>query len=223
MTNPVPASGGIDPETMESARSLAPLTVRTMDRIVSLLDYEDFVRTMPGIGKVRVKALYYGKQPLAHITIAATDGSAVSKNSDYYLNLVNTIAEYAASSQKFQVDSYEPLLFNLSALVIFDKQQDQSSVQALIEATLSQTFSFALRDFGQDMEASEVITLIQNIPGVVSVQLKALYVVGSSASLQSHLRAAAARFDPVTQTIRPAQLLLINAPHGIQLKLESTP
>src|SRR5204863_216486 len=86
------------------------------------------------------------------------------------------------------------------------------SVQALIEVTLSQTFSFALRDFGQDVEASEMITLIQNIPGVVSVQLKALYVVGSSASLQSHLRAAAARFDPATQTIRPAQLLLINAP-----------
>jgi hypothetical protein len=222
VTNPVPASGGIDPETMDSVCSLAPLTVRTMDRIVSLLDYEDFVRTMPGIGKVRVRALYYGKNPLAHITIAATDGSAVSKNSDYYQNLVNTIARYAASSQKFQVDSYEPLLFNLSAHVIFDKQQDQSSVQALIEATLSQIFSFALRDFGQDVEDSEVITLIQNIPGVVSVQLKALYVVGSSASLQSRLHAAAARFDPVTQTIRPAQLLLINAPDGIQLTLEPT-
>jgi ligand-binding sensor domain-containing protein len=223
VTNPVPASGGIDPETMESARSLAPLTVRTMDRIVSLLDYEDFVRTMPGIGKVRVRALYYGNQPLAHITIAATDGSAVSKNSDYYRNLVNTIARYAASAQKFQVDSYEPFLFNLSAHVIFDKQQDQSTGKALIEATLSQTFSFAARDFGQDVEASEVMTLIQNIPGVVSVQLKALYVVGSSASLQSHLRAAAARFDPATQTIRPAQLLLINASHGIQLTLEPTP
>jgi hypothetical protein len=108
--------------------------------------------------------------------------------------------------------------------VIFDKQQDQSTLQALIEATLSQQFSFALRDFGQDVEASEVITLIQNIPGVVSVQLKALYVVGSSESLhKSRLRAASARFDPVTQTIRPAQLLMINAPDGIQLNLEPTP
>jgi uncharacterized phage protein gp47/JayE len=193
-----------------------------MNRIVSLLDYEDFVRTMPGIGKVSVKPLAYGKTLLAHITVAASDGSPIPKDSAPYKNLIEAVGASNIASQKFQVDSYEKVFFNLSAHVLIDKQQDQSSIQSLIETNLAQTFSFANRDFGQDVEASEVLRLIQNINGVVSVQLTALYPVDSSASLQPRLRAKPACYDPATQMIDPAQLLLINAHDGIRLRLETT-
>jgi len=99
---------------LDAAIAIAPLTVRALGRVVSLLDYEDFVRTMPGIGKARVKALYRANQPLAHITVAAEDGSSIAKDTDYCANLVNTISRYSSSTHEFQVDSYEPLFFKLS-------------------------------------------------------------------------------------------------------------
>jgi len=92
-----------------------------------------------------------------------------------------------------------------------DPAQDQTALGAAIAAVLAQAFSFASRDLGQAVEASQVVTLIQNISGVVSVRLTALYLAGASETLHSRLRAAPARFDPVTRMILPAQLLLLDA------------
>ena len=51
VTNPIAAAGAQDPQARDDARVNAPLTVRTLDRIVSLSDYEDFARAFAGIGK----------------------------------------------------------------------------------------------------------------------------------------------------------------------------
>ena len=45
------SSGGEDPESRDQARRNAPLTVKTLDRIVSLTDFEDFARAFSGIGR----------------------------------------------------------------------------------------------------------------------------------------------------------------------------
>ena len=42
VTNPLAASGAQDPEQIDDARANAPLRVLTLERVVSLLDYEDF-------------------------------------------------------------------------------------------------------------------------------------------------------------------------------------
>jgi hypothetical protein len=51
VVNPEPAEGGEDPEPIERLRQQAPLTVRTLDRAVSLRDYRDFAQAFPGIAK----------------------------------------------------------------------------------------------------------------------------------------------------------------------------
>jgi hypothetical protein len=53
VTNPVPARGAEGPERLADARRNAPLTLLTFERVVSLLDYEDYARAYPGIGKAR--------------------------------------------------------------------------------------------------------------------------------------------------------------------------
>jgi len=47
VTNPIEATGAADPESADEARRNAPLTVLTLDRIVSLRDYEDFCGPFP--------------------------------------------------------------------------------------------------------------------------------------------------------------------------------
>src|SRR5262249_17972748 len=49
VTNPAPSAGAQDPQSLENARSNGPVTVLTLDRIVSLQDYQDFARNFSGI------------------------------------------------------------------------------------------------------------------------------------------------------------------------------
>ena len=71
------------------------------------------------------------------------------------------------------------------------------------------------RAFGQMVTSAEVITIIQQIEGVIAVDLDALYLSSDSADFKSLLPAQIARVD-ADGDIMLAQLLLIN-PIGVTL------
>jgi hypothetical protein len=58
--------------------------------------------------------------------------------------------------------------------------------------------------------AAEVVTSIQDVPGVVAVELEALYVVGFRKWVEPRLPAALAQWDEERDAIEPAELLLLN-------------
>lgn len=222
VTNPAPAEGGVNPEPMRTARTKAPLTVRTLGRIVSLLDYEDFVSTQPGVGKARVQIVYGGRARVVYLTVAMEDGTPLATDSGYYRDLVQAISEFQASAQPVQIGGYEPLLFNVRAHVLFDPRGEAAQIEQLARAALADAFSFERRGFGEGVESSEVIAIIQDTAGVVAVYLEAFHVVGSSPAVEPRLDADLARWDERLKQIRPAQLLLINPP-GVKLEMEPAP
>ena len=57
VSNPIAASGGVDPESEDAARTSIPLGVRTLGRAVSLLDYEDYARAFTGVVKANATVL----------------------------------------------------------------------------------------------------------------------------------------------------------------------
>jgi photosystem II stability/assembly factor-like uncharacterized protein len=223
VTNPLPATGGADKETLETARSKAPATVRTLDRIVSLRDFEDFAATFAGIGKAKAVALWNGNSQIVHITVAGSKGEIITTTSSLYETLLQAIDGARDPLQQVQVDAYEQLLFNLEATIQFDRRYKAEKLEAEIRQALNEKFAFANRTFGQGVNASEAIAFIQNIKGVVAVDLDALYRQGFSKTLADFIPALLARFDVTTVTtnqIKPAQLLLLN-PKGMTLKLEA--
>ncbi|BAY08537.1 putative baseplate assembly protein [Calothrix sp. NIES-2098] len=220
VTNPLPATGGVDQETLETARSKAPATVRTLDRIVSLRDFEDFAATFAGIGKAKAVALWNGNSQIVHITVAGSNGDAIATTSSLYEALLQAIDGARDPLQQVQVDSYEQLLFNLEATIQFDGRYKAEKLETEIRQALSEKFAFANRSFGQGVNASEAIAFIQNITGVVAVDLDALYRQQFSKTLADSIPALLARFDVTTNQIKPAQLLLLN-PKGMTLKLEA--
>jgi predicted phage baseplate assembly protein len=62
VVSPLPATGADEPEVIENIRSNAPLTVLTLDRIVSILDYENFASAYAGIGKARADLIWKGEE-----------------------------------------------------------------------------------------------------------------------------------------------------------------
>jgi ligand-binding sensor domain-containing protein len=217
VTNPLPATGAEAREQLEDARVKAPASVRNLDRIVSLRDFEDFAQAFAGIGKAQAVVLRYRSSQLVHITIAAIGGKVVDKNSNLYNKLVQAINANGDPMQGVQVDSYEPLLFNLAARVLVDPRYQTELVIPAVHTALLETFAFEKRAFGQSVTDSEVIAAMQAIAGVVAVDLDALYRFGFSRASNSVLTATSAYWNQAENTIYPAQLLLIN-PIGIDLK-----
>ena len=221
VTNPLPAGGAADPEDRDSARTNAPLTVLTLDRIVSLRDFEDFARAFAGIAKVQGVALWMGTGSLVHITVAGVAGAAVDLGSALFQHLVPAIQAAADPVQRFQVDSYQPFYFNLAARVLVDKARYAvGDVLDAVQAQLLDAFAFDQRSIGQPVTTAEVETIIQAVPGVVATDINQLYLVddpsGPSQQVPTPvLFARTARLE--NGQILPAELLAVN-PAGASIE-----
>ena len=212
--NPLAATGAADPEKMENARTNAPLTVRTLDRIVSRQDYEDFTRTFSGIGKAQSVALWSGEHHLVHLTIAGADGKPVEASSDLYENLVDAMNAVRDPAQMVRVDTFDSLLFNVKANLVIDARYIPADVLSSAETALKDAYAFAKRAFGQPVTAAEVVTNLQDVEGVIAVDLDSLNLTGSAEAPNQILLADIAHVE--NGAIHHAQLLLINT-LGIQL------
>jgi hypothetical protein len=221
VTNPLPATGGVGPEKLAQARQNAPLTVRAMRRVVSLADFEDFVRRFAGVGKAQARLLHVGPRQVLHITIADGEGQPIPKTSDLYHMLVQAIDENRGTPQpRVYLDSYEPVYFNLRARLLIDPdhRERQRDIQAAVRSRISRSFAFDAREFGQGVSASELISLMQDTPGVVAVELVHLHRSTQGASLAAALEASPARWHDGRPL--PAQMLLVNSQTGITLNVE---
>ncbi len=211
VTNPMPASGGADPESNDMARINAPLHVQqTMQRIVSFNDYEHFARAYAGISKVQVQSLWNGRRHLVYMTIAGEDGQEIDKGSIFYQNLWRDVsAAMLSPAQPVEIAPCEMLYFQLEATLVLQPGYDASTVMANVTQKLSQTFGFDMRQLAQPVSASEVIVTMQDVSGVAGVKLKNLFIKGQPGALHAVLEAKAGRLE--AGTLHPAQLLLIDA------------
>jgi predicted phage baseplate assembly protein len=224
VSNPLAASGGADPETMDEAQEKAPLSVRLTERIVSFSDYEDYARQFAGIGKAEARLLSRGNQQVLHITIAGCDGNEVEEESDVYRNLAEAIDQLRASPLlQVHIASYRRVLIQLKARVWIDPAHEahKTEIKKAVEDGLKDAFAFNRRKFAQPVVAAEISALIQSIPGVVAVELEHLHRHGQEAKLNPLLMAQAARWEE--DGPQAAEMLVISPGDVIELDLETAP
>ncbi len=219
VTNPLPARGGEDPETLDSARANAPKTVLTLDRIVSVQDFTDFANAFAGIGKAQATAFRAGERLLIHLTIADAAGKPVQTTDPLFLNLRNAIDAARDPTVDVALAGFVSLTFRLKATVRYDQRYLAADVQAALEQALRAAFAFPSRDFAQPVAAAEVIAVMQAIAGVIAIDLDELaYASGRTGASATLLPAYPARQSDAN--IIPAELLLLD-PTGIDLTLLS--
>jgi hypothetical protein len=219
VTNPLPASGAQAPEQLAGARANAPLTVLTLDRIVSLQDFEDFARAFAGIGKAQATLLWNGQTQQVHVTIASASGTVVDPTSDLFKNLRTAMDAARDPLQHLEIVTFRPRTFSLDAGVLVDAPRYvPADVLAQATTALLTAFAFAARSFGQPVTAAEVIAVIQAVPGVIAVDLNTLTPDTGTAPAQQPPTLLPA--DPGGVGLG-AELLTIN-PSGIKLKEMTT-
>jgi len=176
VNNPKDASGSEDPETLDKARQNAPVKVMTLDRIVSLRDFEDFARAFAGIGKAKASVRFDGDTEFAHLTIASSSGGVVYKEDDLFKNLKNAVEAARDPLKKVEIASFEPHYFSLKALVAIDPAYLWDDVKEEITNAILSEFSFEKRDFDQPVTAAEIIEVIHRTAAVQYVDLEQLYL-----------------------------------------------
>ncbi len=198
VTNPLAAAGAADPEKLADARDNAPLTVLTLDRVVSLRDHEDFARAFAGVGKARADVVWDGERQLVHLTVAADDGTALDPAGTTYKNLRAAIDAARHVARPVVLAPHVPLRFGLAARVATAPEFLRDDVLAAVRAALAAAFSFTARGFGQGVAASQIMTVMQNVPGVVAVDLDTIGYVSSNDTLAAQ--------NPLTSPNLPARL-----------------
>lgn len=174
VVNPLPATGGADPEAGVAARRNAPLRVRTLDRIVSLRDFEDYAAAFTGIGKAQAVWLWNGEQRLVHLTVAGEDGAALDPGGALYRNLLAAIDAARPPYQPLRVAPCRYLDFGMRAGLGIDPRYEPAKVMLAARARLLDAFGFAARAFGQPVHGAEVLAVLQGVAGVSWVDLDAL-------------------------------------------------
>jgi hypothetical protein len=214
--NPLKSSGAQDREALEDARKNAKLTIYTLGRIVSLMDYEDFARAFAGISKALATWTWSGQSRRIYLTVAGIDGAAVEDDSELYDNLSDAIQESGTPGVQVTIASYLPRFFKLKANIRVDSDYDPDIVLEEIEMALREKFSFANREFGQAVAYSEVISIMQQVEGVIAADIDEFYRSDEVPDLKDRLFAAVPA--PGTEIASPAEILTID-PGPINLNI----
>ena len=188
--NPEAFSGGDNMESQDSARRNAPMKVVSLGRLVSLQDYEDFARTFAHVTKALATWTWSGERHGVVVTAAGPEGpgAILAPGNVSYDNLLTSLRAYGDPFVPVKLVAHVPVQFRLAAAVQTDPDYEWPKVKGNVESALQASFSFEARDLGEGVALSEVIAMIQAVPGVTAVDVSRFCRTGES--VQSQLVAA---------------------------------
>ena len=103
VVNPEAAQGAEDPESRDDARTNAPLTVLTLERAVSLQDYEDFARTFSGVAKAQAVWVWDGRKRSIFLTVAGPGGEVLAEDGSVITKLQDALPHLADETKLIQL------------------------------------------------------------------------------------------------------------------------
>ncbi|MGD9535589.1 MAG: putative baseplate assembly protein [Alphaproteobacteria bacterium] len=208
VTNPLPAEGGVDPETRDDARAAAPTTVRTFGRAVSLQDFEWIATTSGVVSRAYVTWVWHELERAVHLTVAGPDGAKLSSTSMATLNAALSTAR-DPNRQLFLANLVRvPIV--VQARLRRDPAFEADAVLEAARGALLALFDFKAMPLGQAVHASSIYAALQGARGVVAVDLDVFHLkdfgdlsatelavrATTAAPLQAHVRIFPARPTP---------------------------
>ena len=202
VTNPLPATGGADRESLGAARRNAHLAVTALDRLVSVRDYADFARSYAGIAKASATRFSSGSRALVHLTIAGRDDVPVARDSELYRNLLQALRRWGDPRQLVRVERRELKMMAVEARIRLVPDYQWTAVEASIRSALLEQFGFERMELGQDVALSEVTSSIQRVPGVAYVDVETFGGVPEKRASEVDGRPLALGPEQIAESIR---------------------
>jgi predicted phage baseplate assembly protein len=192
VTNPEPATGGVDPEPEPHARRAIPIPARTLGRTVSLRDYADFALAYSGIGKAESVVLALPGGPAIVVSVADDAGAAPPVST--LDRLAGELRRQGDPLARVFVRPCRPALFRIALKVKVDSDRERDLVFAAVETALRDRYGPVARDLGGAVPRSQVVAVAASVVGVVAVDLDRLYR-GATPGLASRIVAQPAEIS----------------------------
>ena len=178
-------TGGAKPETGENAREAAPGKIQSLDRLVSLQDFESETLAIPGVSKALAAWELVDNVPNVVITVLMETGRDLE-----FSEVAKILSHYnrCRGSQRFPIDvrKGDRNYVYIAANVAFNPTFRQELVSKAIHSALGITgendglFSLKNRRFGQKEYANSIAGTIQNVEGVLWVEVTGFISLGTA-------------------------------------------
>jgi hypothetical protein len=175
-TNPLPAAGGVDPETAAQIIRRAPQAFMTQERAITMQDYVNAVETNSLIEDAAATARWTGAWYTVFIAAEPQANAPMSKA--LRRSLTATANQYRLAGEAVYVEppQYVPLTISLTICVdpdYFALDVEQSLKQALGSCTLANGapafFAPSNFELGQPVYLSPIYSAARAVPGVMRV------------------------------------------------------
>ena len=181
--NPLPAAGGVDPETADSVRRNAPQAFRTQERAVTMDDYATLAARDPRVNRTTSTRRWTGCCYTVFTTVDPRDGvDATALKAD----LASSLELYRMAGQDLQLNN--PSYVSLEIDLLVDVQDDyfRSDVRQALLQVLGNgpqgLFNADNFSFGQTVYLSSVYAAAHQVSGVASVKVGTFQRYGISDS-----------------------------------------
>jgi hypothetical protein len=183
--NPLPAKGGLEPETIEHVRQNAPSAFRQQERAVTPRDYEQLVirrdvaeRCDLRVQRAAATLRWTGSWHTMFLTVDRLGGAKVDPT--FERDLRGCLERYRMAGQDLEVDAPRPVSLDIEMLVCIKRGYFFPDVeQALLEVFSNRTQPDGTRGvfhpdnftFGQPVYLSSIVASAQAVTGVDSVMV----------------------------------------------------
>jgi hypothetical protein len=178
VSNPLPASGGVEPESSEDVRQRAPSAFRTQERAVTAEDYAAVIERRDDIQQAAATFRWTGSWRTVFISADREGGSQVDDS--YREGLRAFVEPYRMAGQDVELDSPRSVPLEVTMQVCVKSGYFRSDVkQALLEVFSNRDMPDGRRGafhpdnftFGQPVYLSRLYAAAQAVDGVESVRI----------------------------------------------------
>jgi predicted phage baseplate assembly protein len=175
-TNPLPASGGVDPETNAQIQRRAPQAFLTQERAVTMSDYATVAEANKLVSSAAATLRWTGSWYTVFVAAEPVSGGLLSKSLSKSLTRYINAYRLAGQDLKLEGPAYVSLLIALTICV--DPEYFQADVQkALMQVLGSGTqsngqpgyFAPDIFQLGQNVYLSPIYAAARTVAGVQSV------------------------------------------------------
>jgi hypothetical protein len=174
--NPLPATGGTEPETCDQIRRRAPQAFLTQERAVTPADYQNATEMNPLVDRAAASLRWTGSWYT--VFVAVEPKGAGNLNKSLKQSLQKSVGAYRLAGQDLEFDSPQYVSLEISLTICVDPDYFQLKVQeALFQVLSSGTLPNGQKGlfypdnftFGQTVYLSPIYAAARSVPGVGSV------------------------------------------------------
>jgi hypothetical protein len=187
--NPLQASGGCEPETIEEVRKAAPYAYRRQERAVTAADYGEVARRHPDVQRAVGTFRWNGHGHTVFITVDRFGGRAVTP--EFAAELRDFVERYRMAGYDLKIDAPRFVALELTLFVCASPEHFRSHVRREVLQKLGTThlpdgrlghFHPDNLSFGDPVYLSPIYAAVMSVEGATSVKATAFRRRGSTST-----------------------------------------